>query len=333
MPFYHVRVRPSQRDRLTGRAEERAVEGIDQLEELRRPGSTPCPSVARGCGERVERIAEVGDVSSTPGSYRSRPWVGKIQYVAQGYATGAAEGLTTADLPDRATGALVPGRLGFEMREQIRLWILLAALHVCSAHGPVAPFHKVLGYEKMLDEEGREMHSSWEHDRCARCIRAHRRRRHALAVLRPAAGSQPSHGYGPAKEIKKKLHDALELGALPRRLRERRSLRPVFADLETPLDEALTALDRWLVARTRQYVGEATQALEDQLTYRLIESFEAFVDDVSNWYIRRSRRRFWDGDEARSVLWHALVQGIRGIAPVMPFLAEHLWREPRHRGL
>ena len=66
---------------------------------------------------------------------------------------------------------------------------------------------------------------------------------------------------------------------------------------------------------------------KSQLTHRLIESFEAFVDDVSNWYIRRSRRRFWDGDEAAlRVLWHALVQGIRGIAPVMPFLAEHLWR-------
>ena len=51
------------------------------------------------------------------------------------------------------------------------------------------------------------------------------------------------------------------------------------------------------------------------------------MDDVSNWYIRRSRRRFWDGDEAAlRVLWHALVQGIRGIAPVMPFLAEHLWQ-------
>jgi isoleucyl-tRNA synthetase len=59
----------------------------------------------------------------------------------------------------------------------------------------------------------------------------------------------------------------------------------------------------------------------------VIRSFDAFVDDVSNWYIRRSRRRFYAFDEAAfRVLWHALVQSLRVISPVMPFLAEHLWR-------
>jgi isoleucyl-tRNA synthetase len=48
---------------------------------------------------------------------------------------------------------------------------------------------------------------------------------------------------------------------------------------------------------------------------------------VSNWYIRRCRRRVWDGDEtALRVLWYALVQSLRVISPVMPFVAEHLWR-------
>jgi isoleucyl-tRNA synthetase len=56
-------------------------------------------------------------------------------------------------------------------------------------------------------------------------------------------------------------------------------------------------------------------------------AFEAYVDDLSNWYIRRSRRRFWEGDEtALRTLWVALVQGLRVISPVMPFLAEHLWQ-------
>src|SRR5205085_3634509 len=55
--------------------------------------------------------------------------------------------------------------------------------------------------------------------------------------------------------------------------------------------------------------------------------YEAFVDDLSNWYIRRSRRRFYSFDEAAfRTLWHALVQGLRVVAPVMPFLADALWR-------
>ena len=55
------------------------------------------------------------------------------------------------------------------------------------------------------------------------------------------------------------------------------------------------------------------------------------MDDLSNWYIRRSRRRFWDGDAAAlETLRTALLRSLVVIAPVMPFLAEHLWRVLRH---
>ena len=58
-----------------------------------------------------------------------------------------------------------------------------------------------------------------------------------------------------------------------------------------------------------------------------MQAFEAYVDDLSNWYIRRSRRRFYGRDEAAfRTLWYGLVQSLRVVAPVMPFLTEHLWR-------
>jgi len=89
----------------------------------------------------------------------------------------------------------------------------------------------------------------------------------------------------------------------------------------------LTPLDRWLAARTGQFVRDSTDAYEHFWTPRVTELFERFVDDLSNWYIRRSRRRFWEGDAtALRVLWDALTVAIRVISPVMPFLAEHLWR-------
>jgi isoleucyl-tRNA synthetase len=58
----------------------------------------------------------------------------------------------------------------------------------------------------------------------------------------------------------------------------------------------------------------------------VLGAFEAFLDDLSNWYIRRSRRRFYAFDEAafRS-LWTALVQSLRVVAPLIPFLTDHLW--------
>ena len=56
-------------------------------------------------------------------------------------------------------------------------------------------------------------------------------------------------------------------------------------------------------------------------------AFDAFVEDLSNWYIRRSRRRFYGDDEvAFRTLWYALVQALRVVAPLMPFLADELWR-------
>jgi isoleucyl-tRNA synthetase len=86
-------------------------------------------------------------------------------------------------------------------------------------------------------------------------------------------------------------------------------------------------LDRWLQARTAQLVAEATAAYEDFLTHRVVDAFEAYVDDLSNWYIRRSRRRFYSYDEAAfGALWWSMVQSLRVIAPLAPFLAEHLWR-------
>src|SRR5205085_9905547 len=84
---------------------------------------------------------------------------------------------------------------------------------------------------------------------------------------------------------------------------------------------------RWLLARTAAFVAEATEAYEATLSVDVIRAFESFVDDVSNWYIRRSRRRFWDGDaNALRALWIAVVQALRVVAPVMPFLTEWLWR-------
>jgi isoleucyl-tRNA synthetase len=132
-------------------------------------------------------------------------------------------------------------------------------------------------------------------------------------------------GFGPAGEIKRKL---LTLWNSVKFLVDYANVegwRPVWAELE-PAGE-LRPLDRWLVERTHAFVAEATAGYEAFLTVDVIRAYEAFVDDVSNWYIRRSRRRFWDGDEsALRVLWFALVQALRAVAPVMPFLADHVWR-------
>ena len=101
---------------------------------------------------------------------------------------------------------------------------------------------------------------------------------------------------------------------------------PTTADLETG-PPAERPLDRWLVARTHELVRDATDAYEAMLTTSVIKAFDAFIDDLSNWYIRRSRRRFYSYDDAAfRTLWYALVQSLRVVSPVMPFLTDWLWR-------
>ena len=135
-------------------------------------------------------------------------------------------------------------------------------------------------------------------------------------------------GFGPAQEIKRRLLTLWNSAKFLADYGAIESFRPTYADLDNGGPDAdLQPLDRWLVERTAQLVAEAQGGYERWLTVDVTRAFDAYVDDLSNWYIRRSRRRFWDGDEtALRTLWFGLVQGLRVIAPVMPFLAEHLWQ-------
>jgi isoleucyl-tRNA synthetase len=151
-------------------------------------------------------------------------------------------------------------------------------------------------------------------------------------VMRFMYADHPPHqnlnfGYGPANEVKRRLLTFWNSVSFLVLYANIERFRPTYADLERGPDVELRPLDRWLLARTQHLVAEATDAYERFWTPDITSAWERFVDDLSNWYIRRSRRRFYSFDEAAfRTLWVALVQAIRVIAPVMPFLAEHLWQ-------
>ncbi|RDI74526.1 Isoleucyl-tRNA synthetase [Gaiella occulta] len=309
--------------------EARALSGLEQLEELRRPWIDEVPIACERCGEEVRRIPEVGDVWLDAGivPFSTLGWQNDT-YVPGGYATGAARGLTNADLPDHATWEQwFPADWVSEMREQIRLWFY-SQLFMSVALSGQAPFRRVLGYEKMLDEHGKEMHGSWGNMIDASDAFT----RMGADVMRWQYCAQPPDrnllfGFGPGQEIKRKLLTLWNSARFLVDYGNVESFTPLLRDLERGPEGDVQPLDRWLVARTQTLVQEATGGYERWLTVDVVRAFEAFVDDVSNWYIRRSRRRFWEGDAiALRTLWYALVQGLRVISPVMPFLSEHLWR-------
>ena len=308
---------------------ERATGGIDQLEELRRPWIDRVPIRCEECGEEVKRIEEVGDVWLDAGivPYSTLGWQNP-EWVPGGNATGAAKGLTQADLPDHSYWEKwFPADWVSEMREQVRLWFY-SQLFMSVALVGESPFRTVLGYEKMLAEDGREMHGSW-----GNLIGAEEAfEKMGADVMRWMYCAHPPDrnllfGYQGAHDVRRRL---LTLWNSARFLVDYGNIEgfiPTYADLDGGPDGVeLAHTDRWLLSRAGQAVTEARNSLERLRTDELISAFQLYLDDLSNWYIRRSRRRFYDFDEAAfRTLWVGVVTALRIVAPVMPFLTEHLW--------
>ncbi len=91
-------------------------------------------------------------------------------------------------------------------------------------------------------------------------------------------------------------------------------------------DAARTALDRWAVSRAHQTAVEVDAALDAFDTQRAGRALADLIDDLSNWYVRRSRRRFWDGDPAALGTLHECLQVLTLLlAPLIPFVTEKVW--------
>jgi isoleucyl-tRNA synthetase len=109
-----------------------------------------------------------------------------------------------------------------------------------------------------------------------------------------------------------------------------------MAEAPAPADRPL--LDRWALAELHRTVREVDTALEEFDTARAGRRLSQFVDDLSNWYVRRSRRRFWEGPEtaegsaAFATLYECLETLTRLMAPIVPFITDHVWDVIRPEG-
>ncbi len=103
-------------------------------------------------------------------------------------------------------------------------------------------------------------------------------------------------------------------------------------ELEDPSADCQNPLDTWIVSRVHQLVAEVTTHMDRYDLQSALKPILPFIDDASNWYVRRSRKRFWksedDGDKtmAYRTLHYVLVQLSKVMAPFTPFLAEELYR-------
>jgi isoleucyl-tRNA synthetase len=95
----------------------------------------------------------------------------------------------------------------------------------------------------------------------------------------------------------------------------------------TSLPKDLTLMDRWILSELNKLIAGVDTALENFDSQEAGSLLATFIDDLSNWYVRRSRRRFWDGDPvALNTLYICLKNLTLLLAPMVPFISEHVWQ-------
>ena len=89
-----------------------------------------------------------------------------------------------------------------------------------------------------------------------------------------------------------------------------------------------TLMDRWILSELQELVLEVDDSLANFDSQRAGKALATFVDDLSNWYVRRSRRRFWEGDPNALATLHECMHTLTLLlAPMIPFITEHVWQE------
>jgi isoleucyl-tRNA synthetase len=97
-------------------------------------------------------------------------------------------------------------------------------------------------------------------------------------------------------------------------------------DPEREFVESSNELDRWALLRVNELLRQINSSMSNYHIDEICPAVTSFLDDLNNWYIRRSRRRFWNSDrEAYSTLWTILVSVSQCLAPVAPFAAEYFF--------
>ena len=300
---------------------ERAIEGWDEFE-----GHTPhrpyvdavkieCPA----CHGVMSRIPDVGnpwlDAGIVPFStlrYRSDPDYWRKWYPAQWISES------------------FPG--------QFRNWFysLLAMATVIDSS---PPFLQNFGYATLLAEDGRPMHKSWgnaiEFNDAAGQM--------GVDVMRWLfATHKPENdllfGYQRGDDTRRQFLIPLwnvysffvTYANLDNWKPAQNGFDPAYPEGPTPQSDNL--LDRWVLARLNQVVGRVVETLENSDIYGASSAIEAFLDDLTNWYVRRSRRRFWksehdaDKNTAYATLYHVLVKSAKLLAPFTPFVTEMMYQ-------
>ncbi len=302
-------------DVVGGREElrERAIEGWEQFEghTPHRPYVDAVKIACSGCGAPVERIKDVGnpwlDAGIVPFStmhYREDP-----EYWAKWFP---ADFITES----------FPG--------QFRNWFYsMLAMSTVLRREP--PFRTIFGYALVFGEDGRQMHKSWgnaiEFDEAAD--------RMGVDVMRwMFAKARPEEnilfGWHAADEARRELLVLWNVYAFFVTYARLAGWSPSAGEVRS--DAGGSILDAWILSRAAGLAADVGERLRDFDAVAATRAISAFIDDLSTWYLRRSRDRMRAGaepadrDAAFGTLHLALTTLARTLAPILPFLSEAMYQ-------
>jgi isoleucyl-tRNA synthetase len=292
----------------------RATSGADGLEELHRPWIDEVIVACETCAGEATRVREVGDCWLDAGivAFSTLGWPDDHEHWQRWFPVDAV----------------------CEMHEQIRLWFY-SLLFMSVVLDGRAPYRNVMVYSRVQDEHGREMHKSTGtavgFDDAVERAGADTMR--WLYASRPPARDL-RFGYGALEAVDRRFLTFWNAYAFFVTYANIDGFAPAAGLKDTgPRSPALTLLDRWALARVAELVEGCRHALATFDVPAATEAFDRFADDLSNWYLRRSRDRFWrsidrsdpDKRAAYETLWFCLVTALRAVAPIIPFVTDDMW--------
>ncbi len=277
--------------------------------DLHRPYVDSLALACKKCKSKMKRVSEVADVWFDSGSMPFAQW----HYPFENKA-----------LVDK--GEQYPADYISEGIDQTRGWFY-TMLAIATALGKKAPYKNVIVQGLILDKYGKKMSKS-----VGNVVAP------ADMIAKYGADALRWYFYSTTVPGEPKRFDEIDLGKTLRKFLMIIYNSYVFfetygkktADEKIPAH--LTLLDQWIMARWHHALNQATAALDAYDVSTASRSIEDFTDDLSRWYIRRSRRRFQKPDDvqdweiASAVLRHILIELSKVIAPFTPFFAEALYQ-------
>lgn len=280
---------------------------VDRLPELHRPWIDEIKIDCPKCGSKVSRVAEVGDV-----------WLdaGVVPFTTLGYFKDKEK-----------WRKYFPVEWVTEMREQVRLWFYSLLFMSVTFEGK-APYERVLAYNSVIAEDGTKFSKTGfmiKFDEAAEKLGSDTIR---YLFAGASVTSDVRFGYNLGEEARRKLLSFWNIYVF----------FMTYATLEkveirdTISPESLEITDKWLLVRTDEFIKIATNFMDSYKTSEVLKTFELYVDDVSNWYVRSNRKRFWKqehSDNKHAAFWclyRALKAMLQVMAPIIPFMTEYMWQ-------